>query len=93
MAKLLPPSKYRAAIFSSAPTVRCIVTSLTFINPMIEAFNPNEWQRGLAHLGVTSAVEHRQVEQAVQRFAKRAGTRFATLNAVVSGRHVRAAGS
>lgn len=93
MAKLVHPSKYRAAVFSTAPSVRFIVTSLTFINPMIRAFVPNEWQRGLEHLGLSSPAERRRIEQAVQQFARRAGNRFATLNAVLAGSGMRATGS
>jgi hypothetical protein len=93
MANLVHPTKYRAAVFSTAPSVRFIVTSLTFINPMIRSFAPNEWQRGLEHLGATGPAEQMRVEQAVQRFAKRIGDRFATLNAVLARSGMRATGS
>ena len=93
MAKLIHPTKYRTSVFSTAPTVRFIVTSLTFINPMIRSFVPNEWQRGLEHLGAGSPADRRKVEQAVQQFARRVGSRFATLEAVLAGSGLRATGS
>ena len=70
-----------------------IVSSLTFINPMIKSFVPTEWRRGLEHLGVTGPAEHHRVEQAVQQFAKRVGSRFVTLQAVMSASGLRATGS
>ena len=93
MAKLIHPTKYRTSVYSTAPTVRFIVSSLTFINPMIKSFVPTEWRRGLEHLGVTGPAEHHRVEQAVQQFAKRVGSRFVTLQAVMSASGLRATGS
>jgi hypothetical protein len=83
MAVLSRGMKYRASVVSSASVVRFIVSSLAFINPAIKSFLPSEWRRGLDHLGIRPA-ELSKVEQAVEAFAKRHGSRFATLNAVLA---------
>jgi hypothetical protein len=83
MANLSRGMKYRACVVSSAPVVRFIVSSLTFINPAIKSFLPSEWQRGLDHLGFRPA-DVRKVEIAVETFARRQGNGFATLNAVLA---------
>ena len=61
------------AVVSSSPLVRGIVKSLSWFNPKIEAFQPEEAERAFRYLGARTPDQVRQIWEHVGRLCMRLG--------------------